>query len=223
MGPLKTEANVKDLIKEIPGIKQCIATHKPHASEIEIEHLLIRMNNREPGVNSEYFAVDRQGVYGKANKRIDVLGVCWPRANRTTSAKLDLCVMEVKFAMGAKVGEIASQLEGYHEILSTDIQTVARDAQALLRDKIELGLLGIDERLEKLKVLEISDKMDDVRCVIVLAEQNPYSKSLDLSSLSSIPFRRVEIFQVGFGLWTCDAYRFENGAWHRPSTFGETQ
>jgi hypothetical protein len=225
LGPLKTEANVGDLIKEIPGIKHRIATNKSYASEIEIEHLLIRMNNREPGVNSEYFAVDRQGVYGKADKRIDVLGVCWPRANRTTSAKLDLCVMEVKFAMGAKIGKIADQLKIYHEILRADIQTVARDAQALLRDKIELGLLGIDndERLKKLKTLEISDQMEDVRCVIVLAEQNPYSKSLDPRSLSSVPFRRIEIFRVGFGLWSCDAYRLENGAWQRPKTFGETQ
>jgi hypothetical protein len=224
LGPLKTKANVEDLIKEIPCIKHWIATHKSYASEIEIEHLLIRMNNRERGVNSEYFAVDRQGLYGKANdrRRIDVLGVCWPRANRTTSAKLDLSVMEVKFAVGAKIGEIAGQLEIYHKILSADIQRVAQDAQALLRDKIDLGLLGSDKRLEKLKTLEISDQMDDVRGVIVLAEQNPYSESLDPRSLSSGPFRRIEIFRVGFGLWSCDAYRLENGAWHRPPIFGET-
>ena len=218
---LKTEAN-EDLIKEIPCIKHRIATHKSYASEIEIEHFLIRMNNREPGVNSEYFAVDRQGVYGENNDKIDVLGVCWPRVNHTTFAKLDLCVMEVKFAMGSKVGEIACQLERYHKILSADIQRVAGDAQALLREKIDLGLLGSDKRLKKLKKLEISDRMDDVRCVIVLAEQNPYSESLDPRSLSSVLFRRIEIFRVGFGLWSCDAYRLENGAWQRPNTFGET-
>jgi hypothetical protein len=114
------------------------------------------------------------------------------------------------------------KLRASWRILSADIQRVAGDAQALLREKIDLGLLGSDKRLKKLKKLEISDRMDDVRCVIVLAEQNPYSESLDPRSLSSVLFRRIEIFRVGFGLWSCDAYRLENGAWQRPNTFGET-
>ena len=92
----------RDMAEQLPNIKQQIAIHKPQASEIEIEHLFIRLNNREPNVNSEYFAIDRQGVYGHPPLRLrfDVLGVCWPRAHRQTLRKLDLCVMEVKLNMG---------------------------------------------------------------------------------------------------------------------------
>ena len=83
--------------------------------------------------------------------------------------------------------------------------TIAADAQLLLRDKIALGLLGKDKRLQKLSTLEISPRMEHVRFVIVLAEQNPFSASLDPHTLGALP--NVEIFRVGFGLWSCDAYR----------------
>lgn len=223
--PLKTEQDVENLMAKLPGIKHRISIHKPYASEIEIEHFLLRMNNCERSVNSEYFAIDRQGIYGhgpKNDHRIDVLGIFWPRANRSMSVKVDLCVMEVKFAMGAEIGHVAEQLQRYHSILCADLKQIAADAQALLRDKIELGLIdGTNERLEKLKQLEVSDDIEDVRCLIVLAEQNPFSRSLDLGSLSSVPFKKIEIFRVGFGLWSCDAYTLENGKWHRPAAFGQ--
>lgn len=222
LGPIRTVEDAKKLVEQLPNIKQRIATHKSHASEIEIEHLLIRLNNREPNVNSEYFAIDRQGVYGPKNDRIDVLGVCWPRAKRQTSRKLDLCVMEVKLNMGGEIGKVADQLKKYYCVLADDLPTIAKNAQALLRDKIDLGLVGTDEQQKKLKKLEISDRMEDVRCVVVLAEQNPFSESLKPQSLSSLPFSRIEIFRVGFGLWSCDAYRFKNGEWRRPAVFGET-
>ena len=82
--------------------------------------------------------------------------------------------------------------------------------------------MGTDERLKKLNGLEISDRMEDVRCVVVLAEQNPFSKSLKPQSLSSLPFSKIEIFRVGFGLWSCDAYQFKKGEWRRPALFGQT-
>jgi hypothetical protein len=74
LGPINTVEDAKKLVKELSNIKQRIAIHKPHASEIEIEHLLIRLNNREPNVNSEYFAIDRQGYYGHKPLRFDVFG-----------------------------------------------------------------------------------------------------------------------------------------------------
>ena len=177
LGPIRTGEDAKKLVNQLPDVKQRIATHKPHASEIEIEHLLIRFNNCEPSVNSEYFAIDRQGIYGPGQLRFDVLGVHWPRANRNKSKTLSLCVMEVKLNMGAEIGNIAEQLKGYYGLLASNLPTIAKNAQALLRDKIDLGLVGTQEQRKKLKALEISDKMDDVRCVVVLAEQNPFSKS----------------------------------------------
>jgi hypothetical protein len=216
---LSNDDDVKSLIEQLPGVKHQISVHKPYASEIEIEHFLIRMNNREQSVNSEYFAVDRQGVYGPNNDRIDVLAVCWPRADRRTKSNLALCVMEVKLAMGAVIGEVGGQLKKYQSMLERDLPAVAADAQALLRDKIELGLLGTDRRLQTLSTLEISTRMDDVRFVLVLAEQNPFSKSLDPSTLGELP--NVEIFRVGFGLWSSDAYRLEAGVWRRPAFFGQ--
>lgn len=220
--PLKDEQDVQELIRKLPDIKHQISIHKPYASEIEIEHFLIRMNNRERDVNSEYFAVDRQGIYGPNNDRIDVLGIYWGRTNRSISVKVDLCFIEVKFAMGAKIGDVATQLQRYYDILCNDLPQVAADAQALLRDKIDLGLLGTNKRMEKLKQLKVSDRMEDVRCVVVLAEQNPFSKSFKPQSLSSLPFSKIEIFRVGFGLWSSDAYQFENGEWRRPAVFGPT-
>jgi len=219
---MKTDADVQNLIEKIPRIKQEIATHKAHASEIEIEHFFIRINNREPGVNSEYFVIDRQGVYGPALDRFDSIGVCWPRASRRTSVKLDPCVMEVKFAMGAEIRHLADQLNKYYGVLSANFPAFVRDMQALLRDKIDLGLLGNDRRVQKLRTIDISDRIEDVRCLVVLAEQNPFSQRFDPQSLSLVPFQKIEIFRVGFGLWCCDAYRLQNGTWHRPAAFGQT-
>jgi hypothetical protein len=121
--------------------------------------------------------------------------VCTTRLDTSNDA-VDLCVMEVKFAMGAEIGDVANQLRRYHNILCDDLIQVAADAQALLRDKIDLGLFGTNKRLEKLKQLKVSDQIEDVRSLVILAEQNPYSKSLDLSSLSSVPFKKIEIFRV---------------------------
>jgi hypothetical protein len=98
--------------------------------------------------------------------------------------------------MGAEIGDVANQLRRSHNILCDDLIQVAADAQALLRDKIDLGLFGTNKRLEKLKQLKVSDQIEDVRSLVILAEQNPYSKSLDLSSLSSVPFKKIEIFRV---------------------------
>jgi hypothetical protein len=115
---------VAAFVDAVPRIKQRISRHRGVGSEIELEQLFMRFNNREPKVNSEYFALDRQGIYGPDRScRIDVLGLFWPREERQSTRPLKLSLMETKFAMGADIGKIADQLDRYYKVMVAVLQT----------------------------------------------------------------------------------------------------
>jgi hypothetical protein len=62
-GPRKLRSGVEaeEFVENtLPIIKQRIAQHRSTGMEIEFEQALIRANNLEPGLNTDYFAVDRQ-------------------------------------------------------------------------------------------------------------------------------------------------------------------
>lgn len=129
--------------EELPHIKQRIAEHRksPRGGglEIEFEQLLIRANTQEPGLNTEYFAIDRQVLVGGGGERIDVLGVCWPRGNRAGSTVLSPALIEVKYGLKGGVDGLADQLERYYRALAGRTETLAAEAEGILRQKVELG------------------------------------------------------------------------------------
>lgn len=194
--------------EELPHIKQRIAEHRKSPSggglEIEFEQLLIRANTQEPGLNTEYFAIDRQVLVGDGGERIDVLGVCWPRGDRAGSTVLSPALIEVKYGLKGGVDGLADQLERYYRALAGQTEALAAEAEGILRQKVELGVItgGSEEAIRKLASLPLSRDIRDFRFVVALADYNPNSRLLSLDGLAELPFgNQIEVYRLGFGLW----------------------
>ncbi|WP_292635719.1 hypothetical protein, partial [Mesorhizobium sp.] len=82
----------------MPFIKQRIAEHGARGLEIEFEQLLVRANNLET-LNTDYIAVDRQGISEEGRGRTDVVGVYWPGNRRGSGDRLAPALIEVKYGL----------------------------------------------------------------------------------------------------------------------------
>ena len=205
---LKEPATVtlKEEVKEfvegpLPFIKQRIAEHKG-SREIEFDRLIVRMNNREIGLNTEYFVVDRQiDVSGK--HRFDMLGVHWPREKRSHSASVTPALIEVKYSLSGGVESLSDQLRGYYEVVAEKANEIAEQIERTLRKKLHLDLItgGSTAALAKLKNLPVTKDINQFRFVVVLVDCNPNSRLLDVD-LDALPFaEQVDVFKLGLGLW----------------------
>jgi hypothetical protein len=202
------EAFVKNVL---PFVKQAIAEHRSARNEIECEQALIHANNADD-LNTDYFAIDRQGYLGTDQDRIDVLGIYWP--DHTSDKDVDLALIEVKFALSGKIGEVADQVTGYYNTLEKNIDGVAEEAQKLLRQKLRMGLItsASKDALAKLEKLRVSRDPKRVKIVLAMVDYNPRSTQLEseLTKLGELQAARrlahpIEVFHLGFGLWTKNA------------------
>ncbi len=186
---------------QLPRIKQAIAMHRGGA-EIEFEQALIRANNMERALNTDYFAVDRQALLGSGDDQVDVLGIHWPGPERGFRKDVALALIEVKYALSGGVEKIDEQVLRYYEILQTNIQDVAEEAQALLRQKLRLGLItgASEDALKKLETLEVSKDPKRIEIALALVDYNPRSTRLAVEKLGDLR-SQVRIFHLGFGLW----------------------
>jgi hypothetical protein len=151
------EANL--FVKErLPLVKQRMAEHRCGGMEIEFEQALIRANNLEANLNTDYFAVDRQALLAPGQDRIDVLGIYWP--DHSSNEDVSLALIEVKFSLSGKIDKLAEQVEGYYDALEKNIlcddhirDGIAGHAQKMLQQKLRMGLItgASKEALEKLK------------------------------------------------------------------------
>jgi len=190
--------------KELPHLKQAIATHQSCGREIEFEQALIRANNLEPTLPTDYFAVDRQVPLGDRSDQVDVLGIYWPAKSRGFHEDVALALIEVKFALAGGVEEIAAQALRYYQYVQVNIKDMAADAQELLRQKLRLGLITGASRdaLRKLEILPVSADPKRVKIVLALIDCNPRSSLLNrsfdvLGELRS----QVQVFHLGLGLF----------------------
>ena len=187
----------------VPFIKQRISEHFSRGTEIEFEQLLVRANNLEE-LNTDYIAVDRQGVAEEGKGRTDVVGVYWPGDRRVGNALLAPALIEVKYKLGGGVEGIAEQVQRYFDDLRTTLPKFAKELQCQLRQKARLGLLtGLSEGAQsKIQRLTVSDRIEDVQVVIALVDYNPRSTRLNLDALRALPFAdQINVFFLGFGLW----------------------
>jgi hypothetical protein len=198
----KTELDVSGFLKKLPDIKQEIATHCPHGHEIEFEQSLIRANNREPGIHTDYFAIDRQVLMGSPVDRLDVLGIYW--ADRRHDTDLALALIEVKYGVSGGVEKIADQVRRYYAGLAANMDFFANEAEGILRQKLELGLITGESAgaKEKLKGLPVSRELKRVRIVLALVDFSPKSTRLKAGELKRLDFTgQIDIFRLGYGLW----------------------
>ena len=139
-------------LKNIPLLKENVVIHGKHSLEIEYEQMIIRANNFEPRNNSEYFIIDRQYVIGK--QRFDLAGIFWDRKARRKGQEVDLCFIEVKFALNQDISEVHNQLKGYYEAIRPRAKNIAEEGETIFRQKLELGLYNQSaERIEAMKTL----------------------------------------------------------------------
>ena len=83
----ETDLFVKEML---PFVKQRMAEVRSGGMEIEFQQALIRANNLEAKLNTDYFAVDSQVFLGPRQDHIDVLGIHWP--NHGSDEDVSRCV-----------------------------------------------------------------------------------------------------------------------------------
>lgn len=188
-------------LKNIPLLKENVVMHGKHSLEIEYEQMIIRANNFEPRNNSEYFIIDRQYVVGK--QRFDLTGIFWDRRVRRKGQEVDLCFIEVKFALNQDISEVHNQLKGYYEAIRPRAKNIAEEGETIFRQKLELGLYKQSaERIEAMKTLSFSKDISQFQFVLVLVDYNPNSLKLNLDSLAKLPFaKQIRVFFGGFAMW----------------------
>ena len=138
---------------------------------------------------------------GSSEHQLDILGVHWP--DRRNAKDLALALIEVKWVSGG-VEKIAAQINRYYEGLAADIAFFAKEAQGILRQKLELGLIAGESAgaIEKLKGLPVSKDLERVKIVLALVDFSPDSTRLKAEELRQLPFAdQIEIFHLGYGLW----------------------
>lgn len=188
-------------LKNIPLLKENVIMRGKHSLEIEYEQMIIRANNFESRNNSEYFIIDRQYVVGK--QRIDLVGIFWDRNVRRKGQEVDLCFIEVKFALNQDISEVHNQLKRYYETIEPEAGNIAEESETIFRQKLELGLYKQStERIEAMKTLSFSKDISKFQFILVLVDYNPNSSRLNLDSLSILPFaEQIRIFNSGFAMW----------------------
>lgn len=217
-GPKKLHSaeEADSFVKEkLPFVKQCMAEHRSGGMEIEFEQALIRANNLEAKLNTDYFAVDRQALLAPGQDRIDVLGIYWP--DHKSDEDVSLTLIEVKLALNGKIDKLAEQVEGYYNALEKNISNIADHTQELLRQKLRMGLItgGSKEALAKLeKRLAISKDAKRVKIVIAMVDYDSRSTLLraqipklrDFESTNHLK-NPIEVIHLGYGLWAGNAVR----------------
>jgi hypothetical protein len=199
---LTDEASVTQFLDAVPFLKKNIIQDGQSSLEVEYEQMIIRANNYERRSASEYFIIDRQYVAGQSG-RFDLTGFYWNRNRRRKYQTVPLCLMEIKFALNADIQNVDQQLQRYYEAVKQDAQSLAAEAESMLRQKLELGLFDQPKnRLEAMKTLKISRDIEEFQFILFLIDYNPFSHLLDEAKLAVLPFaNQLRIFRGGFALW----------------------
>lgn len=208
LSSLVSEIDTDRFVAAIPEIKERIIRHRQGGNEIEYEQMLIRSNNGERRLNTEYYIIDRQvsAVSTEGQPlRFDLVGIYWPSKGRQGNRTVSLALIEVKFSQNKDIAELPLQLGAYYRSLPDDLGDVADEARTLLHHKLDLGLIqGTPEQLAALRTLKIKPRKSDMRFGVVLVDYNPNSRLLDADALGKLGFP-VDVFNVGFGLWQGNA------------------
>ncbi len=199
------KSDVNDYLSALPSIKNNVINVKSKRPtlEIEYEQLLIRSNNLNKNVNSEIFITDRQYADNINNSRFDLSGFYWGSNNRKRGQTVPLTFIEVKYSLNQDIKEIDIQIGKYYNVVKNNISDIATEAEYLKNLKIELGLINQgNNRLDAMKTLKISDRIQDVKFIIALIDYNPNSKSFDMNKLKALPYsNQIDIFYGGLAIW----------------------
>lgn len=194
-------ASAGAFLENLPALKQNVIRHGKMSMELEYEQMIIRANNFEPRNNSEYFIIDRQ--YTVPVGRFDLTGIFWDRRRRRKGQEVDLCLMEVKFALNPDIDKVHKQLDRYYNSLQPIAADIAEECESVFCQKLELGLYDqSSDRLAAMKTLRISRDFSRFQFALVLVDYNPNSSKLDLAKITGLSFaKQIRIFHGGFAMW----------------------
>lgn len=169
--------------------------------------MLIRANNREPRMLTDYLIIDRQLITEERDGRFDLTGVYLPHGRWRRAPEVALALLEIKFGLNPDIATIDEQLSAYHASICANIDQVAEESERVLRQLVDLGLISHPPgRLKAFKKLRISRDVRKVRFAVVLVDYPPKSTALNQAKLSALSFAdQVDVMHVGFGLWKANA------------------
>lgn len=197
--------DISDYLNLLPTIKNNVikVKSKRPTLEIEYEQLLIRSNNLNKNVNSEIYLTDRQYADNINNSRFDLSGFFWSRKNRKRNQIVPLTFIEVKYSLNPDISDIDKQIDKYYNAVKSNISDIATETEYLKNLKIELGLINqTKDRLDAIKTLRISDRIEETKFIVALIDYNPNSKLFDKTKLTSLSFsNQIEIFNCGLAIW----------------------
>ena len=204
---IQSPQDVSALMDAWPLVKERILRLHTGGNEIEFEQMLIRANNREPRMLTDYLIVDRQLTAKAPPGRFDLTGVYLEHGVWHHQKEVPLALLEIKFGLNQDIGTIGEQLSAYHASIGANIEQVAGESEVILKQQIDLGLIAHPPaRLQAFQKLRISREVSKVRFVVVLVDHPPGSKKLSQAKLSALPFAdQVDVTHVGFGLWQVNA------------------
>lgn len=199
---LRTEEDVRAYMDCLPKVMFKVATRGKASMEIEYEQMIIRANNLERRVNSEYIAVHNQ--YDIGNERWDILAIKWPRRERRKPTG-QLALIEVKYALNPEIRMAYEQLERYCAYLRENMEDLCREMELILGQKLALGLIKKTpqqaRQLEKLK-LERDSKKTEI--ILFLVDYNPNSvwKTRMIEKARELDFAgQIRIVDGGLAMW----------------------
>ncbi|MBN1369076.1 MAG: hypothetical protein JW954_02420 [Dehalococcoidaceae bacterium] len=170
--------------------------------EIEYEQMIIRANNLERRINSEYIAVYNQ--YTINGKRWDILAVKWPRLGRQQKT-LSLALIEVKYALNPDIKTAYAQLERYYTDLGNNMDHLCRDMELILKQKLELKLIEkTPEQAKQLNRIGLESNIKTAEIILFLVDYNPNSiwKKQMIEKARELPFaNQIKIIDGGLAIW----------------------
>lgn len=196
------EDSTKQFLNKISALKQRIIEHGI-SLETEYEQLIIRANNFEPGINSDYFVIDRQYIIGADRDRFDLTGFFWGRRPRKRKQVVPLCLIEVKFALNPDIVSVDKQFERYYNSIKPRAEHFAKEAEVMFRQKLDLGLYDQPpHRVAAMKTLGFATDISQFQFILVLVDYNPNSISFDPKKLARLGFsKQIKVFRTGFAMW----------------------
>jgi hypothetical protein len=202
-------------LKKLPQLKAAVTKqHSEGAESIEreSEQLIIRANNRESGYNSEYTLVDRQYAYRGSDgnpKKWDLLAVKWPQGTHSSKKpKGYLVLIEVKYALANDIKKIDAQVGEYYLHLRDQFESICKDMEHVLKQKLQLGLISrTEDQRKKLQILTLDRNPELADIVIYLVDYNPNSKLVKNAKemLRKLDFSaQIRVKRGGFAMWDKD-------------------
>jgi len=179
-----------------------VATRGKTSMEIEYEQMIIRANNFERRINSEYIILYNQ--YNAGKERWDLLAVKWPRKERHKPTG-QLVLIEVKYALNPDIKKGHEQLQRYYEYLEENMDDLCRELELILRQKLALGLIEKNQaQAKRLAKLTLERDLNKTEVIFYLVDYNPNSvwKEEMIKEARELPFSgQIRIADGGLAMW----------------------